>query len=143
MLYDPTDPIQKAEARTRLNRLIEAGKRFEIKERRQLRTIKQNAYLHLILAYFAREYGETLEYVKTRFFKTQVNPSLFLKTHINPKTGKARKDLKSTSELTTRELAEAIDRFIDWSVSVAGIELPAPTDMESINNLRDELDRKN
>ncbi|MBQ7819635.1 MAG: hypothetical protein IJ341_08060 [Bacteroidales bacterium] len=107
---------------------------IELTKKHGQRTLSQNSYLHLILGWFANEYGCTLDEVKVRFFKRKVNPNIFLKE------GK-RGDyvLRSSKELTTKEMTDAIDRFRNWSASEAGIYLPSPNETEFLSHIQREI----
>lgn len=143
MIYDGTKQLDQNRAKERLLWLIKKGKQFEIKEKRKRRTISQNNYLHLIISWYAVEYGETAEYIKTEVFKKQLNRDLFLSEFINKKTGEVRERWKSTSELNTLEMTTAIDRFRNYSSKEAGIYLPEPSDLALINSMEIELSKQN
>ena len=76
MLYDGGNPLHAVQARARLEKFIAEKKIFEQTEKKPRRTRSQNSYLHVILAYFASQYGETERWVKERFYKRLVNPEL-------------------------------------------------------------------
>jgi len=141
MIFDSNNQIDIIKARQRFEYLIEKGKVFELTEKRKRRSISQNSYLHLILSYFAHEYGETLDYVKRYFFKNVCNKDLFLTEYVNPKTGEIRKDWRSSADLDTKEMTIAIDKFIMYANKEAGIFLPSPTDLVNINLLEIEMSK--
>jgi|SRR5690606_31698207 len=142
-IYIATNELDIHRARSRLEYLIEKGKTFEIIEKKPKRSLSQNNYLHLILSFFALEYGETLEYVKQEIFKKQVNREIFKTEYINPKTGEVREAWRSTSSLDTKEMTLAIDRFRNFSSKEAGIYLPAPEDMVYLNEIEREIKKYN
>ncbi len=139
MIYNPNIESNIIQAKTRLNWLIKKGKTFEIKEIRQKRTRSQNSYMHLLFDWFALEYGETSEYVKRDIFKKIVNRDIFDTEFVNKKTGEVRQDWKSTADLNTKELTIAIDNFRNYSSKEAGIYLPEPIDLATIQNLENEI----
>lgn len=143
MIFDGTQPFDRERAAERLQWLLNKEKTFELKVINGRRSIRQNSYLHLILQWFALEYGETTEYVKQYFFKKVVNRELFQTEHINEKTGEIREDWKSTAVLTKNELTTAIDRFRVWSSREAGIYLPDPSDLASINSMELQIKKSN
>lgn len=106
----------------------------ELTKKHEQRSINQNSYLHLILGWFANEYGCTLDEVKVRFFKRKVNSNIFLK-----EGKKGDYVLRSTRELTTKEMTDAIDRFRNWSASEAGIYLPFPNETQFLNHIQREI----
>lgn len=139
MIYNPKIELDKVRAKERLEWLISKEKRFELTEKRERRSISQNNYLHLILSWYAVEYGETLEYVKQEVFKKQINNEIFKTEYINRKTGEYRVDWKSTSELNTKEMTTAIDRFRNYASKEAGIYLPEPKDLAMLNHIETEI----
>lgn len=141
MIFDSNNQIDVLKAKQRFEYLIEKGKVFELTEKRQNRSISQNSYLHLILSYFAHEYGETLDYVKRYFFKNVCNKDLFLTEYANTKTGEVRKEWRSSADLDTKEMTIAIDNFIMYANKEAGIFLPDPNDLAMINLLEIEMSR--
>ena len=141
MIFDSKNEIDILKAKQRFEYLIEKGKVFELTEKRQKRSISQNSYLHLILSYFAHQYGETPDYVKRYFFKNVCNKELFLTEYVNPKTSVVRKDWRSSADLDTKEMTTAIDNFIMYANKEAGIFLPSPNDLANINLMEIELSR--
>ena len=67
-VYDLSKPMRRAQFERRAALLIKAGRFVELKEITN-RSLKQNSYLHLILSYYAIEFGYTLEYTKRHIFK--------------------------------------------------------------------------
>ena len=113
------------------NKLFKKHAIVELKEKRYKRTLKQNSYLYLLLGFFAAEYGASVDEVKIDFFKRECNKDLFVKTKKN-KLDKEITYLRSSAELNTDEMALAITRFRNWSVSVAGIYLPSADEREGL-----------
>lgn len=140
MYYDLSDFVARERFTRRAKALTEKGARVELREQTN-RTLNQNAYLHLILGYFATETGYTLDYVKRCYFKELVNGDLFV-TESDGKFGKVQ-DLRSTADLTKEELSKAIDRFRFWSETEAGIYLPEADEREYIQSIEIELDKYN
>ncbi|MEC4049303.1 hypothetical protein OX284_007660, partial [Flavobacterium sp. SUN046] len=64
MIFNSEIELEKKMAIERFRFFLSKGKTFELKEKKPKRSISQNNYLHLILSWYALEYGETLEYVK-------------------------------------------------------------------------------
>ncbi|WP_339889789.1 hypothetical protein [uncultured Flavobacterium sp.] len=126
MFYNAEKPIDVQRAIVKFQHLIEKKKTFELTQKKEKRTLNQNSYLHLILSFFALEYGETLEYVKFEFFKKLVNKQIFEYERINVKTGEIRIDYRSSASLNTKEMTDAIERFRNYSSKEAGIYLPTP-----------------
>ncbi|MEC4051129.1 hypothetical protein OX284_016965, partial [Flavobacterium sp. SUN046] len=112
---------------------------FELKEKKPKRSISQNNYLHLILSWYALEYGETLEYVKQEVFKKQINKDIFEYEYINKKTGEIRTEYKSTANLDTGQMTTAINRFRNYASKEAGIYLPEPKDLSELQYIENQI----
>ena len=125
MWYDGGNELQAIQARMRLEKLIKDGKVFELTEKKPKRSLPQNAYLHVLLGYFAAQTGNTLEWVKKEYYKKLVNPTTFIRTKEDRFMGVV-KYLRSSADLDTAEMTTTIDRFRNWSASEVGIYLPAP-----------------
>lgn len=135
MIYNLDNEYEVPKFREKVDKLIADGSTVELKKVHPKRTIKQNSYLHLILGYFGSEYGLSVDQVKYDFFKRTCNLELFSRPQTNKK-GLRVEFLRSTAELTTAEMTIAIERFRNWSASVAGIYLPAPDEHEFIIHCR-------
>lgn len=124
MLYNCSQPLDRENFLARAQLLANRGDMVELRTKRQ-RSLKQSAYLHVILAYFGCQYGEDAEYVKAEYFKKHVNPDYFvLSKGVDAFTGRTKWRLRSTADLTMEEMATCIDRFRNWSSKEAGIYIP-------------------
>ena len=139
MIFNASNEFDIQRAKERLGYLIEKKKTFEITEKKPKRTYSQNNYIHLLFAWFALEYGETPEYVKQDIFKKLVNPQIFLTEYVNYKTGEVRESWRSTADLNTKEMTTAIDNFRDYASKEAGIYLPTPDDLNSLNEIERQV----
>lgn len=138
MWYRGNSKIDHHRAKEKINQLINDGKDFELTEKRLRRTIKQNRYLHLLIAYFGLETGYTLEEVKQEIFKKIVNPQTFYDGEFGTIAKVER--WRSTSDLNTDELSLCIDRFRDYSAKEAGLYLPEPKDLNHLREIEIELE---
>ena len=127
-------------AKVRFENLCKKGTTFELTERKPLRSIPQNRYLHALLVYFALEYGETMEYVKQEFFKAAVNPEIFKYERVNHKTGEVRQALRSSADLDTREMTIAIEKFRCWASKTAGIYLPEANEDQYMSQIMRDVE---
>lgn len=141
MLFNGKDELDKKRAVEKIKYFFEKGKTFEIIEKRDIRSPNQNRYLHLILSWFALEYGETVNYVKEDIFKQHVNQDIFLTEYANRKTGEIRTSWRSTAELDTKEMTVAIDRFRHFASKEAGIYLPEPKDLPLLQQIHNEVEK--
>ncbi len=143
MIYKTTNIHHRNRAIERFKILLDKKATIELIEKKPKRTIRQNRYLHLILGWFAYEYGDSIEYVKQEIFKKIVNPVIFKTEFVNKKTGEIRDDYRSSASLDTRELTMAIEKFRDYSALEAGIYLPSPDEREFIEFAEIELKNNN
>lgn len=104
---------------------IESQKGFvvEVKKKHRQRSLAQNSYLHFCLDYYASEFGYDREYTKQDIFKQLVNKEIFARQRMN-KRGQVVTFWRSTSDLNTKELTDAIDRFRNYSSMTAGLYIP-------------------
>ena len=140
MILDATKEFDIERARTRLEKLIENKSKFELTEKKPVRSVSQNAYLHLIIGWFAIEYGETIDYVKRMIFKKLVNPKIFIFERENTKTKEKRKELRSSTDLDSAEMTTAIDRFRDYSSKEFGVYLPEAGEMDFLNEIKTQIE---
>lgn len=131
MIYNLSNVYDKEKFRDKVNKLYSDGAVVELVKKNPNRTLKQNSYLHLILGYFAQEFGYSLEEVKFNIFKNLCNKDLFQEEKINKHNQKII-HIKSSSELDTRDMTIAIDRFRNYSASVCGLYIPSPDEKEAI-----------
>lgn len=127
MIYNPINPIDIQRANEKLKYFIANGKVFELTEKRQKRSISQNAYLHLIFGFFALETGYTTSEVKQEIFKKIVNSATFYEGEFGELIKIER--WRSTADLDTKEMTVCIDRFRDYASIQAGIYIPEPHDL--------------
>lgn len=140
MIYDPNNPYEKEEAIEYFNKLINGTKPIEVKSKNPKRTLSQNNYMHLILAYFGIEYGYSLAEVKLDYFKRKVNKDIFVIRTTN-KQGKEIITVRSSADLDSMEMTTAIERFRNWSSAVAGIYLPSPNEDQFLIHIQKEIER--
>ncbi len=140
MLYDTKNPLDVQNAKTRLELLIKRGCVIELTEKKPKRSLNQNAYLHLLLGYFASQTGNTLEWVKQQYYKRLCNPDLFVGEKTDRFLGNM-KYIRSSADLRTDEMNLSIERFRNWSASEAGIYLPEPTNEAEIAAMQVEVER--
>ena len=140
MIYNLSNPLDVQNAKTRLELLIKRGCIVELTEKKQKRTLNQNAYLHLLLGYFASQTGNTLEWVKQQYYKKLCNPDLFIGEREDLFLGRV-KYVRSSADLRTDEMNLSIERFRNWSAAEAGIYLPEATSEAEIAALQVEVER--
>lgn len=141
MKYNLSDPLQLEQFKNRVALAVKSGKGvYELKFCHPGRTLKQNAYLHLIISYFASQYGENVEFVKQNYFKLAANRDIFVREKDDPLAGHIR-FLRSSSSLTTDEMRTAIERFRNWSSMTAGIYIPSSEEKDLLLNAEIEVSK--
>lgn len=125
MIYILSNPYDVERLNAYVEKATSAKWAVEVKRKLPARSSSQNAYLHVLLGYFASEFGYSTDEVKQDIFKRQVNASIFIHERIN-KRGQTVSYLRSTSDLDTAEMTVAIERFRNWSASEQGLYLPEP-----------------
>lgn len=140
MIYDLDNILDRERFNRRVAALVKEGGRVELTARKGQRTLSQNAYLHLILGWFAIETGNRIDFVKEKYFKMLVNSEIFARYAEDKYLGEV-KVLRSSKELTTAEMTTAIDRFRNWSSAEAGIYLPSPNEKAFLDAIDTEINR--
>lgn len=140
MIYDTSNPLDKANFLLRAKKLAESGKMIEMSEKKPRRSLPQNKYLHVILAYFGTQTGNTLEWVKQQYYKKLVNPDLFIREEEDKYLGRI-KVLRSSADLDTAEMSLSIERFRNWAAQEAGIYIPSADEAILIQQMEIEIER--
>nr|DAW74604.1 MAG TPA: NinB recombination protein [Caudoviricetes sp.] len=140
MIYNTSNPLDKANFLLRAKKLAESGKVIELTEKKPRRSLPQNKYLHVLLAYFGTQTGNTLEWVKQQYYKKLVNPDLFIQEKEDRYLGKI-KVLRSSADLDTSEFSLSIERFRNWASQEAGIYLPSADEYIIIQQMEIEIER--
>lgn len=140
MIYDLKNQVHRDQFSRRSNSLFEKGQDVVELKVRTSRSLRQNAYLHLILGWFAAETGNTREYVKREYFKRLVNAEIFVRFVDDRWLGKTEIIL-SSAEVSKEEMTIAIERFRNWSSQEAGIYLPSADEKNYLEQMEIELGR--
>lgn len=140
MIFNLKNPFEVTSFEEYCKKLIDINCIVELTRKRPKRTISQNSYLHVLLSYFASQYGCSVDEAKLDFFKRTCNKDLFERIKLN-KQGIEIKYLRSSAELNTGEMSIAIDSFRYWSNSVAGIYLPAAGEQEFLIHCQQEIEK--
>lgn len=140
MIYDTSNPLDKANFLLRAKKLAESGRIIEMSEKKPRRSLPQNKYLHVILAYFGTQTGNTLEWVKQQYYKKLVNPDLFIREEEDKYLGKI-KVLRSSADLDTSEFSLSIERFRNWAAQEASIYIPSSDEAILIQQMEIEIER--
>lgn len=130
-LYDLKNPYDREKFKEKCRELYAKQSYVELKRKVPQRSLAQNSYLHLLLGYFASEFGYTLEEVKFEIFKKICNKDIFERERTN-KRGRRVKYIRSSTELDKREMTIAIDRFRNYSSAKCGLYLPEANEGEAL-----------
>lgn len=139
MIYDLRNEYQVQSFLEKVNKMVEKKDIVTLNRKLPKRSDRQNNYLHLIIGYFASEYGISLDEAKQDVFKRECNPDIFIRERYNKK-GKLVQYLRSSSELDTGEMSLAITRFRNRSVSFYQIYLPSPEDNDYLLYCEQEIE---
>lgn len=139
MLYDTSNPFQYEQFLTKANALAKKGVIVELTEKKPPRTQNQNKYLHVTIQYFASEIGETVEYVKDKYYKLLCNRDIFVREVEDKYLGKV-KILRSTSDLDTGEMSLSIERWRNWCAS-EGCYIPSADEHRLVQLMELEVSR--
>ena len=121
MKYDLSNQSDRERLMEHVRQAVEKREGIvEFTAKKRQRSLPQNRYLHVILSYFASQYGESMEYVKEKFFKEVCNRELFYEL-VNDRILGYTERVRSTADLTTEEMSLAIERFRDFCAMNAGI----------------------
>ena len=140
MLYDLTKKTEVDRLKQWLLDQVKKCNLVECKAKKQ-GTLSQNNYFHLIVSYFALQYGETMEYIKVEFVKKHICKEIFKTERANRKTGELRPALRSWADLDKEERTIVINKFIDYAAKEANIRLPQPEDLAYLKEVRVEVER--
>lgn len=132
MKFNLDNITESTEAFEYLNELNGKHALIELKKISPTRTLKQNAYLHLIIAAFGNHFGYTAEEAKLVY--KDISP------HIYYYTKKDRRFIRSSADLNKDEMAETIDRFRQASAK-QGYDLPLAIDQDWLRRLHNEVER--
>jgi uncharacterized protein (DUF2164 family) len=139
MIYNLEKPIDVQRLVAKVKYYIQKKQPIELKRMSVKKSIAQNSYFHLIVSWFAFEYGEDFNYVKQEIIKKIVCPEIFKSEFINEKNGECREHWLSFSTLDKDQTTYVIDKFRDYSSKRAGIYLPEPDDLASIQEIEIQL----
>ena len=106
MIYDTSNQYDRQNAISKVKSLLDKKAVIEVIEKREIRTIKQNAYLHVVFSLFALNFGYTLSESK-HLLKASCDFMIYEK--------KKRMFVKSTSMMSKKDIGE----FIEWIRNVS------------------------
>ena len=140
MIYDLQNEYDRSKFKAKVNQLYTEKALVELKRKTTNRSLAQNSYLHVLLCYFASEFGYTKEEVKHDIFKKKCNPELFLHKRKN-KRGFVVTYVRSSTELDKAEMTLAIERFRNYSSAVCGLYLPEPNEHRALVYAQQQIEQ--
>lgn len=104
----------------------------DIKRFNPNRSLRQNAYIHLLLSAFGAHFGYTLE--ESKLIYKEINKDIFNYEK------KGRTFTKSSADINVAEMTKSIDRFRNKSAE-AGYPLPLATDQAWLDQIMNEAEQ--
>lgn len=142
MIFNLGNPFEREQFKEYCNRQYKKGGIVEVKRIQKKRTLAQNAYLHLLLGYFASEFGYSLDEVKFDIYKKKCNNDIFIRKRKN-KRGEEVSYVRSSTDLDRVEMTTSIERFRNYSSAVCGLYLPAANENEALVAAMQQVERYN
>lgn len=139
MLYNTGSPLEKEQFLRRAEKLANSGKIVEMTEKKPQRTLKQNAYLWLILGYWATQTGYTKDEAEAIY--KEVNKDIYYETKVV--LDQEMVYIRHTYELDTKEMTQTIEKFRNWSAmnDVYPVYIPAPDEESLVKLMELEVQR--
>lgn len=132
MIYDLSKEIDRQRAQGRFDTLLEEKTVITLTKKAK-RTLRQNSYLHLILAWFSIETGYTASESKQMY--KRVNREIYE----YEKEGIVY--IRESSDLSTEEMALSIDRWRNYSADKAGVYLPEANQEAFLTEIEIEMSK--
>lgn len=132
MKYNTAIEKERDEAFEYLTKLSASDSLVEILKVSPRRSLKQNAYLHLLCGAFGDHFGYSLEEAKMVYKEINKNIYYYKK--------KERVFVRSSADLTIDEMKESIDRFRQKSAE-QGCDLPLATDADWLRSIENKIEQ--
>ena len=132
MLFDLSKEIDVQRAQRRFDTLLEEKTVITLTKKSK-RTLAQNSYLHLIIGWFASELGYTIDESKQLYKRVNKEIYEYEKEGIP--------FIRSSSDLSTEEMALSIDRWRNYSADKAGVYLPSSDEQGFLTEIEIELSK--
>lgn len=144
MIYNLANQIDRQDFKTYCDYLYKLGEEtgcvVEISRKKHTRSLRQNAYAHVCIAYFAAEYGITLEEAKYEFFKKRYNPEIFVRKKVN-RRGQEITYVRSSANLDTEEFTRAIQCFRNKVAEEIGLYIPDANEYDALLEAQKQIER--
>lgn len=133
MRYDLSNNDEAKEAQTHLASLIALDKQCEIKTVGKRRSLKANAYLHLLLGICGSEWGYSLAEMKT-IYKRDICANIY----VYYKNDNAF--IKSSADLNDKEMSDSIEQLKKYSAE-QGLTLPESHEEEKLRYYENQIQK--
>lgn len=143
MRYDLSDEYGRKMAETRWRYLMAKGLHGQVIVEltdKTVRSLDQNAYLHVLLGCLAMHVGLPLRETKEEIYKAVVNPDLYVRERDVPGVGKVRV-LLSSRDLSVEDMSKSIDRLRNFASMELGCYLPSSDERSLLRSIELEMDR--
>lgn len=121
MIFRTDNAFERAKAKAYFGKLVDSGKTIEVTEKRERRTLSQNALFHVWVKVVADHAG----YASVEDCKRDVKRTLLgTREVVNRLTGEIGRDDYHTSGMTVAELSSLMDRMKAWALADLGCYLP-------------------
>lgn len=140
MIYDLSNEYDRQKFKEKASDLLKSQSVVELKRKTTNRSLAQNSYLHVLLGYFASEFGMTMEEVKIDIFKRKCNADLFVHKRKN-RRGQEVSYLMSSASLDKLQMTTAIERFRNYSSAVCGLYLPEPNEEKALVFAQQQIEK--
>lgn len=132
MKYNTAVEKEKNDAFQYLTDLAAKDSLVEVKKISPKRSLKQNAYLHLLCAAFGDHFGYTLE--ESKYLYKEINKNIYFYKK------KDRVFVRSSADLSVDEMKQSIDRFREKSAE-QGCDLPLATDQDWLRSIENMMEQ--
>ncbi|MCQ2219775.1 MAG: recombination protein NinB [Prevotella sp.] len=137
MRYDLQNELKRKNFSLAVKKAWEKGEVVDLTVVKQ-RTLSQNSYLHVCLTYIAKEYGESLEYVKQIIFKQVWNKDIFRREVDDILLGRTVEFWRSTKDLTVEEMTKAIENMRDRASKDLNLYIPSADEKDLVKAMERE-----
>lgn len=132
MKYNLADPDEATQAQIYFDRLRKRGSLCEVKAISPNRSLKQNAYLHVLLGAFAEHFGYDMDEAKQIYKELNRNIYVYHK--------KGRTFWRSSADLSVEEMTQSIETLRLQS-DLHGYPLPKPDNGPWLRQLENAIEQ--
>ena len=134
MIYNLLNPQELETAQQWLTSETLRGSLVEMKIKRPQRSLKANAYLHVLLGICGMEWGYSLAEMKT-IWKRDIAPSIFVYFK------NSHAFIRSSADLDSKELSDAIEQLKKYA-SENELELPEPHEEQKLRYYSNQIEKE-